>query len=280
MHRFVTKMQAAIPLKLRRTLLGTTDSPSRLAHAVHSILNWLPFDRFPTLPCQGFLDGYRMKIDWQRYRSYVYGTWEPEVVSCLQRNVPPGALVLDIGAHIGFYALLLSKLVGGNGMVYSFEPVPGNYDLLSENIKLNNCRNVRLIRKAVLANAGVIRVTVPGIEPTPGSVSLNTDYGTAPITVEATTLDGFAVDLQSRIHLIKMDVEGAEHEVLLGGERTIRRQRPDLMIELHHFHSAPEDHTTLQLLREWNYDVTWLNRMPETSHVFAQPRETSLDPKG
>jgi FkbM family methyltransferase len=221
-----------------------------------------------------------MKIDWHRYRSYAYGTWEPEVVSCLRQNVPQGAVVLDVGAHIGFYALLLSRLVGANGAVYSFEPVPDNYNLLSENIKLNNCGNVRLIRKAVLAHAGVIRVTVPGIEPTPGSVSLHTDYGTPPINVEATTLDGFAVDLQSRIHLIKMDVEGAEHEVLLGGERTIREQRPDLMIELHHFHSAPEDQTTLQLLREWNYGVIWLNRMPETSHIFAQPRETSLDSKG
>lgn len=214
-----------------------------------------------------------MKIDWHRYRSFVYGTWEPEVVSCLVKNVPARSVALDIGAHIGFYTLLLSKIVGSEGMVYSFEPMPENHRFLRENVELNHCENVRLVQKAVLSKSGVIRATVPGNEPLPGGVSLATDYGTPPIQVESITLDEFAAELKGPIYLLKMDVEGAEHDVLLGGRDMIQKHRPLLMIELHHFEGGPDDHPVLPLLRDWNYGVEWLNRMPETSHIFARPLE-------
>ena len=258
---------------MRRTLTGTPYAPSRLAQWVHSLLNWIAAERFPILPCAGPLAGYRMKIDWHRYRSFAYGTWEPEVVSCLSRNLRPGSVALDIGAHIGFYTLLLSKLAGSEGMVYSFEPLPENYRLLSENVELNHCGNVRLFRKAILSQSGVISVTVPANEPVPGSVSLATDYGTPPIQVEGVTLDEFAAQTGQAIHLVKMDVEGAEHDVLVGGRATIQKHRPALLIELHHFDGGPDDHPVLALLRGWNYGVEWLNRMPETSHIFCRPLE-------
>lgn len=214
-----------------------------------------------------------MKIDWHRYRSFVYGSWEPEVVSCLIKNVSSGSVALDIGAHIGFYTLLLSKLVGSEGRVYSFEPLPENHRLLRENVELNHCQNVTLVQKAILSQSGVIRVTVPGNEPVPGSVSLTTDYGTPPIQVEGVTLDEFGEQIGGAIHLVKMDVEGAEHDVLLGGRETIHKHRPVLMIELHHFGGGPDDHSVLALLIEWNYEVEWVNRMPETSHILARPLE-------
>lgn len=279
MHRLVTSLQSALPAGLRKALLGSPDSPSWFADMVHSVLNWMPVRRFPTLPCRGPLEGYQMKIDWHRYRSFVYGTWEKEVVASLTKNVSEGSVVFDVGAHIGFYTLLLAKLVGPGGRVYSFEPLPENFKLLSENVERNRCSNVRLVRKAVMVRSGPIRVTVPNSEPVPGSVSLTADYGTPPITVEAITLDEFAAPLSGPIHLIKMDVEGAEHQVLLGGERTIRDHRPNLMIELHHFDPQREDQSALSLLTRWDYRVEWLNRMPETSHIFARPQERSREGK-
>jgi hypothetical protein len=71
---------------------------------------------------QGALKGYRMSIDWNRFRSFVYGTWEPEVLGAVTATVKPCMTVIDIGAHIGYYTLLFVKFVGPNGRVVAFEP--------------------------------------------------------------------------------------------------------------------------------------------------------------
>jgi tRNA A58 N-methylase Trm61 len=71
-----------------------------------------------------------MRVDWQIHRSFVYGSWEPEVVGMIKQQVTAGMRVLDLGAQSGFYSLLFSKLVGPQGSVIAFEPLPANYRLL------------------------------------------------------------------------------------------------------------------------------------------------------
>ncbi|MGC2280676.1 MAG: hypothetical protein WA603_11710, partial [Candidatus Acidiferrales bacterium] len=75
-----------------------------------------------------------MRVDWQIHRSFAYGTWEPEVVQAVQQEVTAGMNVLDLGAQSGFYTLLLSRLVGPEGRVFAFEPLPANFRLLDENV--------------------------------------------------------------------------------------------------------------------------------------------------
>src|SRR5882672_1432078 len=150
MRRVISSVGSILPEVFRRSLLGSESVPSSIANVMHAVLNKLPGKRVTCLPCRGVLSGYRMKIDWNRHRSFIYGTWETAVVDALVDVVHSGNCVVDVGAHIGFYTLLLSKLVGPSGRVLAFEPLMWNFSVLYDNIRLNNCSHVTAINKAVL----------------------------------------------------------------------------------------------------------------------------------
>src|SRR5207244_3754027 len=75
----------------------------------------------------------------------VRDVWEPLETKVVQNEVRRGSVVLDIGAHIGYYTLLMARLVGPQGRVFAFEPNPANYDLLRRNIQINSYRNVTAV---------------------------------------------------------------------------------------------------------------------------------------
>ena len=240
-----------------------------MANTIHLLLDQLPGDRFPILSCGGELEGYRMRIDWSKHRSFVYGTWEPHVVEALVQAVEPGTVAVDIGAHIGFYTLLLSKRVGQSGLVVAFEPLPPNFRVLRENLQLNFCPHVRAVNKAVTDRPGRLEATIPREEALPGSVSLFADYGGEPVVIDTVTLDEFVRGLTTPVHFIKIDVEGAEDVVLAGAIETIKSCHPKMIIELHHFNFPREQHPVLPMLREFGYKLRWLNQWDLTSHVMA-----------
>ena len=123
-QRIISRVADYVPLRIKVALRGQRGSPRRLANFIHCFLNRLPTERYPILPCGGVLKGFRMRVDWQIHRGFVYGSWEPEVVESIQKHVVARMTVLDIGAQSGFYSLLLSRLVGGEGRVFAFEPFP------------------------------------------------------------------------------------------------------------------------------------------------------------
>ena len=73
------------------------------------------------------------------------GTYEPEQTRAFEELVKPGDTVLDVGAHVGYYTLLSSVLVGASGRVFAFEPNPRNYHYLDQHVYLNRCRNVTTV---------------------------------------------------------------------------------------------------------------------------------------
>ncbi|MGH9708781.1 MAG: FkbM family methyltransferase, partial [Candidatus Acidiferrales bacterium] len=132
-----------------------------MANAIHSLLNRLPAERYPILECGGALKGFRMRLDWQIHRSFAYGSWEPEVVDAIERNVTRGMTAIDIGAHGGFYSLLFSKTVGPGGRVFAFEPLPANSRVLEENILLNDIHNIFPRHEAVADITGELTFQFP-----------------------------------------------------------------------------------------------------------------------
>src|SRR3989344_6832323 len=80
---------------------------------------------------------------------YYYGEYEPFETNLFQQLIKTGDCVLDIGAHIGYYTLLASGLVGKKGKVFSFEPDPNNLVLLRKNVMVNELSNVVIVNKAV-----------------------------------------------------------------------------------------------------------------------------------
>lgn len=213
-----------------------------------------------------------MYIDWSRYRSFVYGTWEPNVSQVVADVIKKGMTVIDVGAHIGYYSLYFAKCVGPTGRVFSFEPVPENLALLSKNIQLNKIRWIEAFPNAVYSCTKDISFAVPSESENSGEGSLSLDRGGRKILVHAVSLDSFCSSLDVLPNLIKLDVEGAELEVLLGAKNTIDRCRPKLLIELHHFDGNVAGHPVPGLLTSYGYQIHWIEQWQWTSHILAIPQ--------
>ena len=84
------------------------------------------------------------------------GSYEYEERILFEKTINRGGVVFDIGAHVGFYTLLASVLVGSGGKVFSFEPVPRNLLYLREHLRINNISNVKVIEKAVSDSYGMV----------------------------------------------------------------------------------------------------------------------------
>lgn len=124
-----------------------------------------------------------------------------------------GMNILDLGANIGYYTLLLANLTGNNGKVYAVEPLPQNYEKLQSHLLLNNIKNVEAFNAAISAETGHMNFFV-GAEHNLGSlVEIATEKQTGrQIRVKAFSLADFLVN-KSKIDLIRMDIERGELKV-------------------------------------------------------------------
>jgi FkbM family methyltransferase len=141
-----------------------------------------------------------------------------------EKIVRPGMTVMDCGAHIGWYTLIAAERVGSSGRVYAFEPNPKSYDILLRNIALNGLGNVVAIRKALAEKSGS-RFLYPSKRESGTDSLFKSGLAATGLVVEATTLDDFlAAEGWPHVHLIKMDIEGAELAALEGAHRFLRSQ--------------------------------------------------------
>jgi FkbM family methyltransferase len=142
--------------------------------------------------------------------------------------------ILDVGAHIGFYSSLLSRLVGTSGHIESFEPTPWTFSLLKKNA--GDSRNVTLNNVALANSEGRLEFSDYG----PGfgaynSASQDGAFINKPhrtISVPALTLDGFCAKNHITPDLIKIDAEGLEYSILQGMTTIIRSVRPLITLEM------------------------------------------------
>ena len=160
-----------------------------------------------------------------------YGEFSESEVQVFRDVVKPGSAVLDIGANIGCHTVALSRLVGGSGVVFAYEPERNNFNTLAGNVALNNLGNVYCFQKAVGSVGGTIAVPELDLERTVnfGGLSLNEDYSSGVhYPVPLTTLDESNF---LRLDFVKMDIEGMERLALAGAEKTIATLRPVLYVE-------------------------------------------------
>ena len=163
-------------------------------------------------------------------------------------NPKEGDVVVDIGAHIGPYTIFASKRVGPNGKVVSIEADPGNFDVLNRNIQLNKLSNVIALNYAIYSEEKLIKLYLPGSGEAQGSSASYTKYNTIMsdraaqghekfVEVKANTLDYLLLSnkiTQARVNWIKIDVEGAEYEVLKGAKNILSKNADiTLLIEIH-----------------------------------------------
>jgi FkbM family methyltransferase len=171
----------------------------------------------------------------------VYGAYidEPErrLVRYLVRTLAPGAQVIDAGANVGFFACLAARLVGGTGRVVAVEPDPRALAYLRRNAAAWPQLLVR--ESALLDEVGeTVFFHAPGAAMVSSSTRLDHVTARTPTTqhvesrVAATTLDRLCAEAGVRPDLVKIDVEGAEHAVLVGAAATLREARPTLVLEI------------------------------------------------
>jgi FkbM family methyltransferase len=155
--------------------------------------------------------------------------WEPVVTAYLRDTVKPGQNAIDIGAHIGYFTLIMSKLVGDSGRVFAFEPEPSNFDLLQTNLRLNRTRNVLAERKAVADRAGRAELHVS--DRNTGDHRLyRSPVLRAVHEVATVTLDGYFAGNDGPVHFVKIDTQGLEPKILDGMGTLIERNRPWLAL--------------------------------------------------
>ncbi len=175
------------------------------------------------------------------------GTYEREKRQEFERSLSPGDVLYDIGANVGFYTVLGASIVGSDGAVYAFEPMPRNLEFLRRHAAINRLENVRVIDAAVSDSAGT--ATFDDTQhPSMGSLSAG---GT--LTVRTVRIDDLVASGELRPPtVVKIDVEGAEEMVLAGAAETLRTHRPAIFLATH----GPEIHAScLATLRSLGYDL-------------------------
>lgn len=148
--------------------------------------------------------------------------------------IQPGSTVLDVGANVGYYTLLASRLVGAQGHVYAIEPDPRNLQFLTKNLRANRCVNVDVLPFAISDRSGLMTLYLD-IDPTETSLTYQQRRSKAivgSLDVECVSIDELCEKENiQKVDVIKMDIEGGEFKALLGAKETFRKNNVTLLIE-------------------------------------------------
>lgn len=215
----------------------------------------------------GALRGRRWIVGSAIHRCWI-GFYEHHKQRLISRELRPDSVFWDVGANVGFYSLLASKLVG-SGKVFAFEPVPRNLLYLRKHLALNRVTNVEVLPVAVSDRNGTSSFEVEHT----GFMGHLSEQGTA--TVSTVTLDELME--QGKVlapDFIKMDIEGAELMALRGAHQTFNRFRPLLFLATH---SRQIEKDCCQLLESWDYECSSIQRERggELAEVVARYRNVS-----
>ena len=189
----------------------------------------------------------------------------------INNALKPSMTVLDIGANIGYYTLMIARGLQGSGQVYSFEPEPFNFRLLAANVKTNGYTNITLVRKAVCEVDGEVSIFKDVDHYGAHSLwSNNITHLSSVERVSAITLDSFSENVE-RVDLIKMDIQGAEGGAIRGGERLLSEQHPILFFEISPCllrHAGDDLQSIVDLLQSWGYELSVINEKRQTLEIL------------
>ncbi|GIK97011.1 MAG: hypothetical protein BroJett029_12200 [Alphaproteobacteria bacterium] len=150
----------------------------------------------------------------QRYIYYL-GLWEPDLTSFIKNRLKSGSIFIDVGANVGYFSLLASKVVGSAGQVIAIEASPKICRKLERNIHLNGANNIRVINKAVADRIGTIKLFAGPDSNLGQTTSIPRNELEVEGTVPAAPLaELVGVKWLKAASIIKIDIEGAEVPVL------------------------------------------------------------------
>ena len=169
---------------------------------------------------------------------------------------------VDVGAHVGKYALKVADLMK-KGLVVAIEPNPENYKALLKGIKLNNLKNVIALNIAAFDKNCWIKLFIGEMS---GHHTLKRDLNMGYIEVKAKALDNVLKELAlNRVDWIKIDVEGAEVEVLKGLENSLKKYHPKLIIEVWN----ENFNKLLEFMEKLGYSVNLIESSKSSESVYV-----------
>lgn len=190
----------------------------------------------------------------------VYGELDTRI---MKEHVLKNDIVIDVGANIGYYTLLFSRLVGDQGKVFSFEPEPNNFEILKKNIEVNSYKNVKIEPVALSDKNGELDLFVS--DNMLNHKIYRTENTTKSIKIKTITLDDYISkhELTDKINFVKIDVEGAELKVMNGMKHILQESKKLKIFTEFMFHhlrqcgSEPKD--LVDLLLDEGFEIHYVD---------------------
>lgn len=209
------------------------------------------------------------------------GTYEPAIQNCIAVHLSPGGVFVDIGANVGFFSLIAARRAGPTGHVYAFEPVAGNAASIIRSCRLNDFSNVEVFAEAVGERTGRTELMLAHHIGGAMLASAGTPPdGCGSVQVDVVSLDDAIAQRALRPpDLVKVDVEGAELEVLQGMRWTLNAVRPMLIYEVDNETRIGLDRRCREIaafLNAAGYDLcplpaSYPNKDWQVEHILARP---------
>jgi FkbM family methyltransferase len=220
------------------------------------------------VPRSVVVQGHRMWLD--RNDTLELATrelYEPTETGIVLREVKSGDVVLDIGANIGYYTLIMARLTGPSGQVFAFEPDALNFQLLQKNVQQARYSHVAPVNSAVSDRSGEGRLYRNEVNGGDHRLYDSSD-GRASVAVRVVAIDDFLSGKNTRVHFVKMDIQGAEMAALRGMQSLIR-DNPGIKLLTEFWpaglnRSGTEPRDFLRLLTELGFEVYEVSEEPES----------------
>ena len=171
-------------------------------------------------------------------KSVILGSYELGTTEIMKALIREGDYVIDIGAHEGYMSLVMSSIVGDDGKVFSFEPNHENLEYFKRNVKIKNIKNIQISEKAIGKESRKMPFYYQNDRGAWGSLMRFSDSGEdlKENIIQVDTLDNLFKINKHEISFIKVDTEGNEFDVFMGGGQIIRRDKPHICFEVNLTH--------------------------------------------
>jgi FkbM family methyltransferase len=247
-HKVVESIRTGIPWLSPKRLVRY----GRVMWAKHGGTTFV--GRIPMTGCLMELDpNHRITKAW-----YIRADYEINIIVALRRFLRPGMVCMDVGANAGLFALFMATSVGDRGRVFAFEPTAATFQWLQKNIELNALRNVVAENVAVTEQTGVVAFHIgPSDLCVYNSISAVVHPSAksgqfSRVTVPAISIDDYCANHDiRRVDCVKIDVEGAELQVLKGMRRVLEENgQIVLLIEFYRV-TAAACGTSVDIMADW-----------------------------
>lgn len=211
------------------------------------------------------IDGINYKLDLSELidNKVFYQNWEPEMTKMFKKTIKSGMTVLDVGANMGYYTLLMGKLMKNKGKIISFEPTLGGFERLKTNVSLNDFNNIVLERIGLANKNGKIKAKIRH------SWKMSSLIEPKAETIYLMRLDDYVKKNKiEKIDFIKIDVDGYEYEVLKGAKEILEKYKPILCLEIGNYENKKGGYKLkdiIDYLESFKYSFYYENGKPVNS---------------